>query len=178
MAKRETLTLPADELRFADDGEGTFTGYASLFGQADSFGDTIERGAFRKALKERRGAIPMFWNHNQNEPIGVWDELAEDERGLKVKGRLVTETVRGREAFELMKAKAVTGLSIGFRARSSKRGPNGARVLTDIDLVEVSVVSLPSASKARVTSVRNAGQPTRAAAFIKAVRRAATSLKG
>jgi HK97 family phage prohead protease len=177
---RETLTLAANEVRFSTDEAGTFSGYASVFGEPDAYGDTIKPGAFRKTLAQgkRAGGPAMFWNHDPGQPIGVWTDLAEDERGLKVTGRLVTETARGAEALALLKAGAVNGLSIGFRARAAERGPNGGRVLTDIELVEISLVSLPAASKARVTSVKNAVQPARTAAFVQAARRAAQSLKG
>lgn len=177
---RETLTLAATEVRFATDEAGTFTGYASIFGEPDSYGDVVKKGAFRKTLQERKatGGPAMFWNHNSDEPIGVWTDLAEDERGLKVAGKLVTETTRGADALALLKAGAVNGLSIGFRARSAERGPNGGRVLTDIELIEISLVPLPAASKARVTSVKGASRSDRAAAFVEAARRAASTIKG
>jgi HK97 family phage prohead protease len=176
---RETRTLIATELRFSDDQPGTFSGYASVFNEPDSYGDTIKAGAFRKAIAQRSksGGPAMFWNHNSDQPIGVWTELAEDARGLKVTGRLVVETARGAETLALLKAGAVNGMSIGFRARSAERGPNGGRVLTDIDLVEISIVSLPAASKARVTSVKSDGDPA-AAAFVLAARRAAQAIRG
>lgn len=178
--KRETKTLSAAEVRFAvDQDAGTFVGYASIFGEADSFGDTIKPGAFRKSLAEHKrqsGAPAFLWNHNPDEPIGTWTDIAEDARGLKVSGRLVTETTRGREAHLLLKAGAVNGLSIGFRTRAAQAGPNGGRVLTDIELVEISLVSLPAASKARVHSVRSAGDAG-LAAFTQAVSRAAQSLR-
>lgn len=177
--KRETLTLTAAEVRFATDDAGTFTGYASVFGEPDSFGDTIKRGAFARTIRERKstGGPAMFWNHNPDQPIGVWLEVVEDERGLKVTGKLVTETTRGAEALALLKAGAVNGLSIGFRARKSERGPNGGRVLTDIELVEISLVSLPAASKARVMTVKGAAVPASHAAFFQAARRAALAIK-
>lgn len=177
---RETRTLPAPELRFAANETGVFSGYASIFGEPDSYGDTIEPGAFRKTLAESKklGGPAMFWNHNSDEPIGVWTELVEDERGLKVTGRLVTETIRGAEAYALLKAGAVNGLSIGFRARSAERGANGGRVLTDIELVEISLVPLPAASKARVTNVKGTAEPAGAAAFVEAARRAASIIRG
>lgn len=180
MSKRETRDLAAVEVRFTADDVGTFTGYAAVFGEPNSYGEIIKPGAFRKTLAERKrtGGPAMFWSHNPDQPIGVWQELAEDARGLKVTGKLVTETVRGAEALALLKAGAVNGLSIGFRARAAERSPNGARVLTDIELVEISLVSLPSASKARVTSVRGAAGSAGAAAFIEAARRAARSIRG
>jgi uncharacterized protein len=177
---RETLTLAAPEVRFAADDAGTFSGYASVWNEPDSYGDTIKPGAFRKTLSQRKraGGPAMFWNHNPDKPIGVWTDLTEDERGLKVTGKLVTDSTRGADALALLKAGAVNGLSIGFRARQSERGPNGGRVLTDIELVEISLVTLPAASRARVTSVRNANRPSSAAAFLLAIHQAARSIKG
>ena len=174
----ECKTGPAAELRFDSAAEGTFSGYASVFGEPDSYGDVIQPGAFRGTLEGRSTGPAMFWNHDPAQPVGVWTSVAEDRRGLAVTGRLVTETRAGAEAFALLKAGAVNGLSIGFRARNAKRSKGGTRVLTDIDLVEISLVTLPAASNARVTSVRHAVQPARNAAFIQAARRAATALKG
>ncbi|HEX2529817.1 MAG TPA: HK97 family phage prohead protease [Geminicoccus sp.] len=176
---RETKTLAASEVRFATDETGTFSGYASVFGEPDSFGDTIKPGAFRKSLAKRSatGGPAMFWNHNPDQPIGVWTELVEDARGLKATGKLVTETAKGAEALALLKAGAVNGLSIGFRAVASERGPNGGRVLTAIDLVEVSLVTLPAASNARVTQIRNATHSIATSAFVQAARRAVIAIK-
>jgi HK97 family phage prohead protease len=176
MTTRETHTVKAAEIRFADDNAGTFTGYAAIFGEPNSFGEIVKRGAFAKTLKTRNGPVAMFWNHDPAAPIGVWSEITEDQRGLKVTGKLVTETTRGAEALALLKAKAVNGLSIGFRARQQERGPNGARVLTDVELVEISLVSLPAASRARVTSVRNAA-PADVSQFVAACRSTATAFK-
>lgn len=178
--KRETITLAAAEVRFAADDAGTFTGYASVFGEPDTYGDTVKRGAFARTIRERKvtGGPAMFWNHDSNLPIGVWSELVEDERGLRVTGQLVVETVKGAEAHALLKAGAVNGLSIGFRARKAERGPNGGRVLTDIELVEISLVSLPAATKARVTNVKGAAGQASVAAFTQAARRAALAIRG
>lgn len=176
----ETLTIATPELRFANEDEGRFSGYASVFGEVDSYGDTIKRGAYARTIREgkSRGGPSMFWNHNPDQPIGTWSDIVEDAKGLKVTGKLVTATTRGAETLALLKAGAVNGLSIGFRARKSERGPNGGRVLTDIDLVEISIVTLPAASKARVLAVRGAAYPVRHAAFIQAARRAALAIRG
>lgn len=176
-AKFETLTLNAAEVRFASDDAGTFTGYASVFGEADSYGDIIKAGAFKKSIASRakNGGVALFWNHSSDQPIGIWTELSEDAKGLKVAAKLVTETVRGAETLALIKAGAVSGLSIGFRAISSERGANGARVLTEIDLIEISVVALPAASKARINSVRSSGQSD-SSHFIAAVKAATRSI--
>jgi HK97 family phage prohead protease len=166
--------LPATEVRFATEEAGTFTGYASVWNEPDSYGDTIKRGAYAKTIKRMKPAL--LWAHDSRQPIGVWTDLVEDERGLKVSGKLVMETRQGAEAFALLKAGAVNGLSIGFRAVRAERGPNGGRVLTEIELPEISIVTMPAASKARVTSVRGVDTST-SAAIVEAVRSAAASIR-
>ena len=171
----------AYEVKFATDDEGVITGLASLWDEPDAYGDVIKKGAFAKTLKEHKSAKtrPLFrYEHRSDEVIGVWDSIAETDAGLEVKGRLVLETQRGREAHALLKAGAISGLSIGFRSRGATRGPNGARILTDIELVEISLVSSPAASRARVSSVKSgtpAGQSL--SAFIGALKRANQTLK-
>ena len=138
MAKRrqkpETDTFDF-EVRFAAGDEGTFSGYAAIFDEPNAYGEILKRGAFKKTLREhaRRKTRPgLFWMHDPAEPIGVWSTIVEDEKGLKVEGQIVLATARGLEAHALLKAGAVNGLSIGFRARGSERGPNGVRVLEQI----------------------------------------------
>lgn len=155
------------EVKFASDEAGVIEGYASLFGgEPDSYGDTIAKGAFAGSLAEHKAARTaplMLWMHDPSEPIGVWHEVREDASGLAVKGRLILETVRGREAHALLKAGALNGLSIGFRVRDAERRQDGGRLLTEIDLVEISLVSMPAARRARVTSVKSAPAGTTAA---------------
>lgn len=138
-----------------DPNTGIFTGYASLFGIPDAQNDIVERGAFSASLLKRGTAgIRMLWQHDPAEPIGTWLSLAEDPVGLRVTGRLVTGTARGREALDLMAAGAVDGLSIGFKAVRALAGPRGgARRLLEVDLWEVSVVTFPALPGARVTRV-------------------------
>ncbi|MEO0729317.1 MAG: HK97 family phage prohead protease [Pseudomonadota bacterium] len=136
--------------------EGTFEGYASLFDLEDLGRDVVRRGAFRETLT-RRGAkgVKMLFQHDANQPIGVWDTLHEDARGLFARGRLMTDVARAREVLSLMRAGAVDGLSIGFRATRSRRAKGqGTRELTAIDLWEISVVTFPMQPQARVTSVK------------------------
>jgi HK97 family phage prohead protease len=148
------------EVRFDPGDQGTFTGRASIFGDPpDRYGDTIAAGAFRRSLDEHRaaGTAPLLlWQHRADEPIGTWTGLRETAAALEVEGKLVLETQRGREAYELMKAGALNGLSIGFRTRQSEARKGGGRLLRDLDLAEISIVSLPAASRARVHHVRNA----------------------
>lgn len=133
------------------------TGYACLFGRRDSAGDIIRPGAFKKSLA-RRGArgIAMLWQHDPGAPVGVWTHMAEDRRGLRVRGHLLPGVARGREAAALIAAGALSGLSIGFRALKARRSFEGSgkgmasRILFDIDLWEVSLVTFPQVDGARV----------------------------
>jgi HK97 family phage major capsid protein/HK97 family phage prohead protease len=148
------------EVKFATDGAGLITGYASVFeGEPDSYGDIVAKGAFTKSLAEHKSAASsplLLWQHDPSEPIGVWLELREDATGLLVTGHLILDTRRGQEAYSLLKAGALNGLSIGYRPRSSERRAGGGRILRDLELIEISLVSIPAASRARVTSVKTA----------------------
>lgn len=152
------------ELKFQPVSPGVFEGYASIFGEPpDAVGDVMAPGAFAASLAEFRaaGRAPlMLWQHDTTEPIGRWLELEEDARGLRVKGGLVLETARGREAHALMKAGAVDGLSIGFRTREAGRRSGGGRIIRRVELFEISLVSIPAATAARVASVKSANAQT------------------
>jgi uncharacterized protein len=135
---------------------GVFEGYASLFGVLDSGGDIVERGAFARSLKQRGASgVKLLWQHKAQEPLGVWTQLEEDARGLRVTGRLDLSVARAREALSLMRSGAVDGLSIGFRTiRSAKDAQSGARRLLDIDLWEISIVTFPMLPQARARVVK------------------------
>jgi HK97 family phage prohead protease len=146
--------MTAASLLVAESGapDGTIRGYASLFGVADLVGDRIEPGAFRASLA-RRGPrrVRMLWQHDPARPIGVWTRLGEDRTGLFAEGRLALDTQGGREAFVLIAAGALDGLSIGFRTQRAvrERGRPGRR-LAEIDLWEISVVTFPMQDGARL----------------------------
>ncbi len=130
-------------------------GYASLFGAADQSGDIVEPGAYGRwlgNLTSRGGRVAMLWQHDAGTPIGVWDEVREDDRGLYVRGRLVLETRRGADAAALVAAGAIDGLSIGYRTRKAGRDGQGRRLLQDVELWEVSLVTFPMLFEARVGS--------------------------
>jgi len=144
--------------RQGEDGsrEGIFEGLASTFGTRDRAGDIIEPGAFRESLG-RAGRIKMLWQHDPRAPIGVWERIAETPAGLAVKGRLVLEVQRAREALALLRAGAVDALSIGFsvpRSGASVDREKSVRRLTRIDLWEVSIVTFPANPEARVARVK------------------------
>lgn len=136
--------------------DGTFAGYASLFGRTDLGRDMVMRGAFAASLRKRGPAgIKMLYQHDALQPIGVWDEIREDDRGLFVKGRLTTGVARAREVLSLMRAGALDGLSIGYRTvRGRTDGKSGVRQLLEVDLWEISVVTFPMLPEARVEAVK------------------------
>jgi uncharacterized protein len=164
------------------DDDGTIRGYGSTFGNVDTYGDTVAKGAFKKTIADAKGgACPwpvMLSQHGSNDqtPIGIWTYMDEDERGLKLKGRLAINTRRGADAYALLKMKprpAFNGLSIGYRAKDfelhkSGLGPNGAkRTLKAVDLVECSLVTFPADKFARVASVKFNSEPVDEAALMK-----------
>ena len=138
------------------------TGYASLFGATDQGGDVVQRGAYGGSLAKLASAgrgVKMLWQHDPAQPIGVWDEVREDGRGLFVKGRLLLEVRAGREAHVLLKAGAIDGLSIGYRTLRAEKG-TGQRLLHEIELWEVSLVTFPMLPEARVrTSISDEAVP-------------------
>lgn len=139
-------------LDLKSDGEGVIEGYGSVFDVVDKGGDIVVAGAFAPALQSGR-KIRMLWQHDPGAPIGVWDDVAEDGNGLRVKGRILTSIEDGRRAHELVKAGAVDGLSIGYRTlRSMDR--NGKRAILEADLWEVSLVTFPMNEMARVDAVK------------------------
>lgn len=144
---------------------GVIEGYASLFGVADTGGDIVMAGAFTRSLA-RRGAsgVKMLWQHNAAEPIGVWTSLVQDAKGLKVSGRLDLSVARAREALSLIRGGAVDGLSIGFRAKAATTDrKSGLRRLPEIDLWEISVVTFPMLTQARISAVKRTPVQTSAA---------------
>ncbi len=142
-----------DGLSVTDDA--VIEGYASLFGQVDQGSDVVQKGAYRASLDRLEQAgqkIKMLWQHDPAQPIGVWDEVREDARGLWVKGRLLESTQKGREAAELIRAGAIDGLSIGYRTKRAVRNEKGQRLLTELELWEVSLVTFPMLPSARVAA--------------------------
>lgn len=128
-------------------------GYASLFGAPDKGGDVVARGAYTRSLDrlaERGGRVKMLWQHDPAQPIGVWDTVREDDRGLWVKGRILRDVDRGREAAALIEAGAIDGLSIGYRTLRAAKTDKGGRLLSELELWEVSLVTFPMLPDARV----------------------------
>lgn len=151
----EGCSGPLSAAPMQDTGAGCFAGYASVFGQADDQGDVVSPGAFAAALKKRGiQRVAMLYQHEASRPAGVWTSLREDERGLWVEGRLALDADDGRDAHALLKAGALTGLSIGFHAVTAERRPGGGRLLHEIDLWEISLVTFPMLNTARVAHVK------------------------
>lgn len=148
----------------ATDASGRFEGYASLFHVADLGRDMMMPGAFSASL-HRKGAqgIRMLWQHDPGKPIGAWLDIREDPLGLRVSGQLNLAVTRGRETFELLKQKAIDGLSIGFHCQRATRDRGaGLRRILQVDLWEISVVTFPMLPQARVSAVKMAAPPRRA----------------
>jgi HK97 family phage prohead protease len=139
------------------EADGTFSGYASLFGKVDLGKDLVERGAFARSLKMRGAAgIRMLYQHDASQPIGTWTEIREDSRGLFVRGRLTRAAALGREVHALMRAGALDGLSIGFRTvKAQNDAATGVRRILEADLWEISVVTFPMLPGARVETVKS-----------------------
>lgn len=148
----------AFKLKAAEGDSGLIEGYGSFFGNVDSWGDVVMPGAFGETLAEHKakGTLPkMLWQHDTTQPIGVWEEIVEDGTGLRVRGRLLLEVPKAMEAYQLLKAGAIDGLSIGYRVTDG--GLNEATrayELRSVDLLEISLVTFPANEEARVLGVK------------------------
>lgn len=137
----------------ADGPEGRISGYGAVFGNVDSTGDRIMPGAFKQSLENRKPK--MLWQHNMADPIGVFEEFYEDDHGLYMEGKLVLGATRGRDAFALAEAGAIDGLSIGYMVPEGGAEMNGTiREIRQIDLFEVSMVTVPANPEATITGVK------------------------
>lgn len=139
--------------------DGTFSGYGSVFGVVDSYREIVAKGAFVKSLadiKKKGRPVPVLWQHRSGQPIGVYEKLIEDDTGLYVEGRLLKDDVsQAKEAYALMKAGAVSGLSIGYYVREDTFDEKERlRTLKALDLVEVSLVTFPANEEARVDAIK------------------------
>lgn len=153
---RRTDYLRGVLLEFKADAEtGTIEGYGSVFGVKDLGDDIVEKGAFSESLAA--GRMPkMLWQHDPNEPIGVWEEAKEDESGLLLKGRILTETTKGRDAMAFARNGAVDGLSIGYKVTDYDFDKKtGIRKIKAADVWEVSMVTFPMNEAARIHAVKS-----------------------
>ncbi|UWR21046.1 HK97 family phage prohead protease [Sulfitobacter sp. S190] len=148
----ERKFMALDAVAQVDEGV-EISGYASFFGDPDQGNDVVEAGAYAaslKALREADRGVKMLWQHDAAQPIGVWDEVREDARGLFVKGRILASVEKGREAIALINAGAIDGLSIGYRTVRASKNTKGQRLLQELELWEVSLVTFPMLPSARV----------------------------
>jgi len=147
------------ETEIKSDAQGVFTGYGSIFGNEDQGNDIMKKGAFTKSLTKRPPSkVKMLYQHKTDEPIGIFTDMYEDNKGLYVKGQLAMGTQKGREAYELLKMGALDGMSIGFKADPNKQGYNenkrGVRTLKEVDLMEISLVTFPMNESALIETVK------------------------
>jgi len=137
---------------------GDFSGYASVFDITDSHNDVVLKGAFSRTLmdiKSGKRDVKLLWQHHMDEPIGVLTALYEDERGLYVEGKLLLDVQRGKEAYSLLKSSAIGGLSIGYTVEAFDiDATSGSRLLRDLDLWEVSLVTFPANAQAGITGIK------------------------
>jgi uncharacterized protein len=152
---RRRLAHASAPARLIDLGRDEFEGYASLFGVPDGAGDVVMPGAFRASLRRRPPAdVRMLYQHLAHEPLGVWEAIGEDGKGLHVRGRLTLDVVRAREVRALIADGALNGLSIGFRTVRARRDAKRAvRELLEIELWEISVVTFPLLAGSGVTAI-------------------------
>jgi uncharacterized protein len=137
-------------------------GYASVFHVPDSGGDVVLPGAFTAAAAGPAVRLPLLWQHDQREPIGFVERLAEDRRGLRIVARVVAAG-KGAVAAALLRAGAIDGLSFGYRVREARNHrTKGVRELTALDLIEVSVVTFPMQREARVIGLSSITEETAA----------------
>ena len=149
----DVLDLECDYKEIDTEEDGSFEGYASVFNNKDLGNDVIKPGAFSKSVYDKKPKqIKLLYQHKTDEPIGVIDKLEEDKRGLKIKGRLAMGTQKGKEVYELMKMGAD---DYKYSDKLKKR------TITNLDLMEVSMVTFPMNPKAKVTKVKLAGMNVR-----------------
>jgi HK97 family phage prohead protease len=131
---------------------GTFSGFAST-SDLDRGGDIIVKGAFARTLGERGADVKILWQHDMSKPIGKPTKLEEREGGLYIEGK-ISDTALGREAMTLLKDGVINAMSIGYSVKEADYNDHGVRVIEDLDLYEVSLVTFPMNEKARITGVK------------------------
>lgn len=148
------------EIKEMGESQGTFTGMASVYGNKDLGGDVVMPGAFAKTLADKNGEVPILWQHDQGEPIGL-GKLSDMSDGLQIKGELVLESPVAQKAYGLMRRGVLKGLSIGYDAVKEDVKDN-TRYLKEVKLWEVSLVTFPMNQSAGVQSVKRVEDEFRA----------------
>ncbi|MEQ1705255.1 MAG: HK97 family phage prohead protease [Rickettsiales bacterium] len=160
------------------DSTGRFAGYASVFDIVDNQKDIIQRGAFAETLKGRVHDIKMLWQHQQDEPIGIFERMFEDANGLYVEGRLLLDVARAREAYSLLKERAIGGLSIGYSPTKYRlHEKTGTRLISAVELWEISLVTFPANEAAKITVVKQTIPPAQLLKLSEALDRAIGALR-
>lgn len=158
MLNKKRLDIPFEIKSISD--TGAFTGYGSVFGVKDSYSDIVIKGAFTNSLNKwkEKGRLPaLLWQHKMDEPIGYYTKMVEDDNGLYLEGQLlIDDDPLAKRAYAHMKAKSLSGLSIGYVLNDyDYDSEKGAFILRDIDLWEVSVVTFPANDEARIDNVKS-----------------------
>lgn len=150
----------------ATGASGRFEGYGSIFNNVDQGDDVVMPGAFDQSLADFKAGIrkpKMLWQHNPSQPIGVWEEMSADDKGLYLKGRFTEGVALAQEAYALMKDGVLDGLSIGYKtleaAPFEHQDGEIVRALKKVQLWEVSVVTFPMNTEATVTDVKQLQSP-------------------
>jgi HK97 family phage prohead protease len=164
LQEKQFLTAPIElksfEKKQEDQGEfGYFEGYASTFGNMDRVDDIMMHGCFEDSIRKYQDTskkLPMLWQHRMDVPIGSFPVIREDVKGLFVQGRINLGVEQGRSAYALLKAGDLDSMSIGFITRKSDYDEETQiRRIKEVDLMEVSVVTIPANSQATLTSIKS-----------------------
>jgi HK97 family phage prohead protease len=151
------MKYSAPDLRLKSINEsGEISGYASVFGIVDGQGDVVLSGAFKNAITDfHAGKKPkLLWQHDTHSPVGLIEEIFEDNHGLFIKGKLLLEIPKAREVYLLLKNGAIDGFSIGYRIKNNYF-KDGKQYLTDVELPEISIVTFPACEEATVDEVKS-----------------------
>ena len=152
--QHKLLQIDQIDVKFTSDKEGIFSGYASVFGGVDAYGDTIIKGAYANTLQNRKRPVQMRWNH-WGDVIGKWLVIQEDEKGLYVEGSLTPNHSLAQDVYASLKHGSIGGLSIGYRVVNGVENETGGLDLYEIDLVEISVVESPADLAAQIDEVKS-----------------------
>jgi HK97 family phage prohead protease len=152
--QHKLLQIDQIDVKFTSDKEGIFSGYASVWGGVDAYGDTIIKGAYANTLENRKRPVQMRWNH-YGDVIGKWLTIVEDEKGLYVEGSLTPNHSLAQDVYASLKHGSIGGLSIGYRVVRGAENTTGGMDLYEIDLVEISVVESPADIAAQIDEVKS-----------------------
>lgn len=144
------------EVKEFDEETGIIKGYASVFGNKDSYGDVVQPTAFTNLAQKGIKSVKMLWQHNMKEPIGVWQSYRVDSTGLYLEGKISNVVQRGKEAIDLIKLGAIDGLSIGYYTlKETWDNVSKTLYLDEVDLIETSIVTMPANTLARISEIKS-----------------------